>query len=63
MDADVRRDVVALDGCGAALIPLAGEVQVVGALATDMLFADVLLGSVRINSEGYFSFFFFFFII
>lgn len=44
MDADVRRDVVALDGRGAAGIPLAGQVQVVGALATNVLLADVLLG-------------------
>jgi len=44
MDADVRGDVVALDRGSAALVPLAGEVQVVGALAANMLLADVLLG-------------------
>lgn len=41
--ADVRSDVVALD-CGCATrAPLAGEIQVVGALAPDVTFADVVL--------------------
>ena len=40
---DVGSDVVSLDRRGAAGIPLAGQVQVVGALATNMLLADVLL--------------------
>jgi len=43
MDADVARDVITLHGGGSALIPLARQVQVVGALATDMAFADVVL--------------------
>lgn len=43
MDADVRGDVVALDSGGAAIAPLAGEVQVVGALAANMALADVVL--------------------
>lgn len=47
MDANMRRDVVALDGGGAARVPTAGEVQVVCALATDMALADVLVESLR----------------
>jgi hypothetical protein len=43
MYADVRGDVVALDGGGAALAPGAGKVEVVCGLATDMAFANVLL--------------------
>lgn len=43
MDADVRGDVITLDGGGAASTPLTGEVEVVGALATDMALADVVL--------------------
>lgn len=59
MDADVRGDVVALDRGGAALVPLAGEVQVVGALAANMLLADVLLGDEL--ATFFISFFFFIF--
>jgi len=47
MHANVRSDVVALDRRGAALIPLASQVEVVGALATDMLLADVFLHNVK----------------
>lgn len=47
MDADVTRDVIALDGSGTALTPRAGEVEVVGGLAPDMTFADVILRCVR----------------
>jgi hypothetical protein len=43
MDPNVRSDVVALDSRGAALVPLASQVQVVGALATNMLLANVFL--------------------
>lgn len=43
MNTDVRRDMVALHRRGAALIPLARQVQVVGALAANMLVTDVLL--------------------
>lgn len=42
--ADVGGDVVALDGGGATGAPLAGEVQVVGALAANMALTDVILG-------------------
>jgi hypothetical protein len=44
VDTDVRGDVVTLDGGGAAVAPLAGQVQVVCALATNMALADVVLG-------------------
>jgi hypothetical protein len=50
MDADVRGDVVALDSGGAALVPLAGEVQVVGALAANMLLADVFLAEMSTSA-------------
>ena len=43
MDTDMRSDVVTLDSGCPTLIPLAGEVQVVGALATNVLFANVFL--------------------
>lgn len=43
MDSDVRGDVVTLDSGGAAGIPLASEIQVVGALATNMFLTDVFL--------------------
>ena len=40
---DVRCDMVALDGSGAAVTPLASQVEIVCALATDMAFADMVL--------------------
>lgn len=43
VNAHVRGDVVALHGGGSTRAPLAGEVEVVGGLATDMAFADVFL--------------------
>lgn len=43
MDANVRGDVVTLDGGGATCAPLTSQVEVVGALATDMAFAYVIL--------------------
>ena len=43
VDSNVRGDVVALDGGGSARAPLAGKIEVVGALATDMALADVVL--------------------
>ena len=43
VDSDVRGDVVALDSCGAALTPGAGQVEVVSGLAADMSLADVFL--------------------
>ena len=46
VDADMRRDVVALHSSRAARVPLARQVQVVGALAANVLFADVFLGTM-----------------
>lgn len=43
VNADVRSDVVSLDGGGTASTPLASQVQVVGALAANMALADVIL--------------------
>lgn len=43
MDSNMRGDVVAFDGGGVAVIPLAGQVQVVGTLAAYMSFAEVFL--------------------
>ena len=43
MDSDVRSDVVALDGGGAAAAPLASQVQIVRRFATNMTLADVFL--------------------
>jgi hypothetical protein len=43
VNADVRSDVVAFDCGGAAVTPLAGQIQIVGALATDMALANVIL--------------------
>lgn len=46
VDSDVGGDVVALDGGGTARLPSTGQVEVVGALATNMLLANVLLNSL-----------------
>ena len=43
VDADVRGDVITLDCRGAAVAPLTGQVQIVGAFATDVTLADVVL--------------------
>lgn len=43
VDADVGGDVIALDGRCAACSPLAGQVEIVSALAPDMAFAHVVL--------------------
>ncbi len=43
MDADMRGDVITLDGGGPARVPLAGKAQVVCALATDVALANVFL--------------------
>lgn len=43
VNTDVRRDVVALNRGGAAVSPLAGEVQVVGAFATNVTLTNVIL--------------------
>lgn len=43
VNTDVRSDVVTLDGGGAAVAPLARQIQVVGALAPNVTFANVIL--------------------
>lgn len=43
MDADMRGDMVSLDCRRPALVPLARQVQVVGALSAHMALTDVLL--------------------
>lgn len=43
MDAHMRRDVISFDSRGTAGTPVAGEVQVVGRLATDVGFANMVL--------------------
>lgn len=47
MDANVRGDVVTLDGCCAAIVPATGQVQIISALATDMALADVVIEGLR----------------
>jgi hypothetical protein len=43
MDADVGGDVVTLDSGGTTGVPSTGQVQVVCALSSDMLLADMVL--------------------
>jgi hypothetical protein len=43
MDSNVRSDVIALYSGGVALAPLAGQVEVVSRLASDMALADMFL--------------------
>lgn len=43
MNTDVRSDVISLDRGGTARVPLACEVQVVGALAANMTLTNVFL--------------------
>ena len=52
MNANVRGDVVTLDGGRATCAPLTGEVKVVGALAADVAFAYVIL-ELLLASGGY----------
>ena len=44
VDANMRCDVVALDSCRATCAPLTGQVEVVGALASDVTLAYMVLG-------------------
>jgi hypothetical protein len=44
VDPDMGGDVIALDGAGVASLPATDEVQVVGALSSDMPLAQVVLG-------------------
>lgn len=43
VDTNVRGDVVALNRCGTARVPLASQIEVVGALPTDVPLTDVIL--------------------
>lgn len=43
VDSDVRGDVIAFDRRGAAATPLTRQVEIVGALAADVSFADMFL--------------------
>jgi hypothetical protein len=45
MHSNMRRDMIALDSGSTTVAPLASQVQVVGAFATDMAFANVVLQS------------------
>jgi hypothetical protein len=49
VNADVGGDMVALNGRGSALAPLAGQVEVVGRLATDVALADMFLMTVSMQ--------------
>jgi hypothetical protein len=51
VNANVRSDVITLDRSGAAVAPLAGQVQVVGALATDVALADVVLSKSALKNR------------
>ena len=51
MHAYVRGDVVALDGGRVAIAPAAGEVEVIGALASNVLFANMFLFEPSVNSS------------
>ena len=50
MNADVGSDVITLDSGSTARVPSTGQIQVVGALPSDMLLTDVVLDSVRSTS-------------
>lgn len=43
MDADVGSNVITLDSGGSARVPSAREVQIIGALSSNVLFTDVFL--------------------
>jgi hypothetical protein len=44
VDADMGGDVIALDGGRTAGVPSTGQVQVISALPSNMLFTDMVLG-------------------
>lgn len=50
MNSDMGGDVIALDGGGTALVPTAGQVEVIRALASDVFIADMLLYSMSYAS-------------
>jgi hypothetical protein len=43
MDSDVRGDMITFDGAGVASFPATDEIQVIGALASDMSFTEMFL--------------------
>lgn len=47
MDSDMGSDMVSLDCCSPARVPATGQVEVVGALSSDVLLTDVFLEEVR----------------
>jgi hypothetical protein len=51
MDTNVRSNVISLDCGGAAVAPLAGQVQVVGALTTNVTLTNVILYGVSIRKH------------
>jgi hypothetical protein len=51
MDTNVRSNVISLDCGGAAVAPLAGQVQVVGALTTNVTLTNVILHGVSIRKH------------
>lgn len=50
MDTNVRSDVVTFYSGSAAITPLASQVQVVGALASNMTLANVILDASQLRS-------------
>ena len=50
VDTDMRGDMVALDGGGTTIAPLASQVKVVRTLATDMTLANMVLDEGEISS-------------
>lgn len=50
VDSNMGGDVVTFDGGGPTLTPGAGQIEIVGRLAADMAFADVLLEKRSIMS-------------
>ena len=52
VNSNVRGNVVTLYSCGAAVAPLASEIQVVRALTSNMAFADVILDKSVCWSRG-----------
>jgi hypothetical protein len=51
MDSNVRGDVITLDGGSVASTPLARQVQVVSAFASNMALADVFLCRRRVSMD------------
>ena len=55
MDANVGGDVVSLDNGDATVTPRAGQIQIVGTLTADMIFAHMVLGSRSVRRNTIFS--------